>query len=136
MGEIIFKPVNTKPVAKFVLRTIMKKIFLYLHSFILVMALCACGSGFSQDRADSILQKQELTEEDYDNLLLLYESAIDDAIRFSTMKPEDMSEKNRKEVITMFAIGKRLTIEEEQLTESQRNELARINQKGKDELKK
>ena len=115
---------------------IMKKILFYISSFVLSFAFIACNSGFNQKEAEEILQKSELSATDYDNLLHMYESALDDAIRFSKMEAEEMSEKDREEVLLMFAMGKRLVMDEDNLSDSQKEELTRINTKGKEELTK
>ena len=60
---------------------IMKKILFYISSFVLSVAFIACNSGFNQKEAEEILQKSELSATDYDNLLHMYESALDDAIK-------------------------------------------------------
>lgn len=102
----------------------------------LLVAFTACSSGFSQKEADGLLQKDKLTSDEYDRLLELYETAIDDAIEFSKKEPGEMSEKEREEVKSMFMIGIRLNKDEGRLSEDQKGTLDEINRKGTEELKK
>ncbi|MDE6143029.1 MAG: hypothetical protein K2F94_03010 [Muribaculaceae bacterium] len=61
---------------------------------------------------------------------------MDDAISFSKKDEKSLSEKDRKEVLTVFAIGMRLNKDKDKLNEQQMSEFNRINQKGNDEFKK
>lgn len=98
--------------------------------------MMACTSGFDQSKADEILGKESLTPKEYSELIKLYETGMDDAIEFSQKEAQELSEENRKEVMTIFAIGMRLSKDEENLSESQKADFERINQKGTDNLTK
>lgn len=114
----------------------MKKILLSLAAIVMMAAFTCCSRGFNRDKAEDILQNKEITEEEYDILLQQYEYCIDDAIELSKKDSKDISSEQREEFITMFAIGKRLAVDEDKLTESQRNEFFRITHKGTEQLNK
>ena len=102
----------------------------------MAFSLACCTQGFDRDKVETILQKQEITAEEYDVLLQQYEFGIDDAIKFSKIDRSKLSEDDREEIITMFAIGKRLSIDEDKLSDSRSKEFNRINNKGTQELQK
>lgn len=102
----------------------------------MMFSLACCTRGFNREKAEDILQNQEITEEQYDILLQLYEYGIDDAIKFSQGDQENLTEDDREEIITVFAIGKRLAIDEDKLTPSQLQKFTEINHKGTEELSK
>lgn len=114
----------------------MEKISKYIICSILFFLAVACNGGFNNNEANELLTKTALSSDDYDRLLELYEMSIDDAIRFSRMDAEKMTETDREEVITMFAIGQRLVSDESNLSSPQKKLLKRINEKGKEELTK
>lgn len=94
------------------------------------LVLCACAPHFDKNKADSILEKTSLSKTDYDDLIELYEISMDDALEFAKKDPSEMSSQDREEVLTMFLIGKRLIMDEDQLTEFQKKEVERITEKG------
>lgn len=114
----------------------MKKILLSLAAIVMMAAFTCCSRGFNRDKAEDILQNKEITEEEYDVLLQQYEYCIDDAISLSKKDKSEISADDREELITMFAIGKRLAIDEDKLTDSQKKEFSRINHKGTEQLSK
>ncbi len=114
----------------------MKKILLNLAAIVMVFAFACCSHGFNRDKVEDILQNQEISQEDYDILLEQYEYCVDDAIKLANDNRKDVSADEQEEFITMFAIGKRLAIDEDKLTETQRNEFYRITHKGTEELSK
>ncbi|MBD5357068.1 MAG: hypothetical protein HDR88_08715 [Bacteroides sp.] len=114
----------------------MKNFLINIFILLIAFSLCCCSNGFNRSKAEDILQKQEITEEEYDILLQQYEFGIDDAIKFSQKDQSELSEDNREEIITMFAIGKRLALDEDKLTPTQVNKFTEINHKGTEELSK
>lgn len=114
----------------------MKKLLLYIATMWLSCLLTGCSSGFNQDKADEMLGKSVLTSEEYSELIDIYEKGMDDAIEFSKKKAEDLSKQEQKEVLTVFAIGMRLSKDESHLNATQVKEFERINKKGTEELKK
>lgn len=103
---------------------------------VMLLSLTCCAQGFNRTKAEDILQKQAISEEEYDVLLEQYEFGIDDAIRFARQEQHQLSEDEREEIITMFAIGKRLSIDEDKLTPSQLDKFNDINHKGTEGLSK
>ena len=83
-----------------------------------------------------LLNKSEMTEEEYSELIKIYEIGIDDTLKFASEGNDNLSEKQREEIITMFAIGKRLIMDEDKLTDKQVKEFERITKKGTDGLQK
>lgn len=114
----------------------MKRIMLNIAAVVLLFSLTCCARGFNRDKAEDILQNQEISQEDYDILLEQYEYCIDDAIELSKKDNSEISADDREELITMFAIGKRLAIDEDKLTAEQQKEFSRINHKGTEQLSK
>lgn len=114
----------------------MKKILFNIVLSLMAVSLWSCSNGFNRDKAEDILQKKEITEEEYDILLEQYEFGINDAISLSQKDQSDLSENDREEIITVFAIGKRLAIDEENLTKKQLERFTEINHKGTEELSK
>lgn len=114
----------------------MKRILINIAALVIMISLAGCSRGFSRDKAEDILQNKEITEEEYDVLLEQYEYGINDAIKFSQGDQENLSEDNREEIITVFAIGKRLAIDEDKLTPTQLKKFTEINHKGTEELSK
>ncbi|MEZ3551489.1 hypothetical protein [Cupriavidus metallidurans] len=112
----------------------MKKLIPIISAVIVFLA--ACASGFNQNKAEELLEKNSLDSDDYNELIQLYDDGMADAIEFSKKEAKDLSESERNEVLTVFAIGMRLSKDEDKLSESQKKEFERINQKGTDELKK
>ncbi len=104
-------------------------------SFFLLI-VCSCSSNFDAKKANKLLEKQELTTEDYSEMLSIYESGIEDAIKFSQENPQDLSAKQKEEIMLVFAIGTRLSKDDINLTEEQRKEFERINLKGLEEAPK
>ncbi len=102
----------------------------------MAFSLSCCSQGFNRSKAEDILQKQQISEEEYDVLIQQYEYGMDDAIRFSQKDQSRLSENEREEIITMFAIGKRLALDEDKLTKSQLDEFTRITHKGTEQLDK
>lgn len=95
-----------------------------------------CSQGFNRSKAEDILQKQQISEKEYDVLIQQYEYGIDDAIKLSQKDQSRLSENEREEIITMFAIGKRLAIDEDKLTQSQLDKFKQITNKGTEQLDK
>lgn len=118
----------------------MKRIISYIASVIVsltfLLLMTTCGSGFDQAKASELLQKTSISSEEYDELLLLYETGMDDAIVFSKKEDKSLSEKDREEVLTVFAIGMRLSKDESNLTDAQKREFERINKIGTDAITK
>lgn len=114
----------------------MKKYISYIAGVAFLFSLMACSSGFNQKQADELMEKENLTAEDYSALLDLYNEGMDDAIEFSKKEPDKLSEADRQEVLTVFAIGMRLNREQSNLSPSQQEELESLNQKGTNELGK
>ena len=114
----------------------MKKALSYIALMAISFVLAACSAGFDISKAENIINKTEISEEEYSELISLYEIGMDDAISFSKKDEKSLSEKDRKEVLTVFAIGMRLNKDKDKLNEQQMSEFNRINQKGNDELKK
>lgn len=83
-----------------------------------------------------LLNKSEITEEEYSDLIKIYEIGMDDTLEFASEGNDKLSEKQREEIITMFAIGKRLIMDEDKLTENQVKEFERITKKGTEGLQK
>ena len=113
----------------------MKKIF-YLILVSISLAFAACSSKFDCDKANMLLNKSEMTEEEYSELIKIYEIGIDDTLKFASEGNDNLSEKQREEIITKFAIGKRLIMDEDKLTDKQVKEFERITKKGTDGLQK
>lgn len=107
---------------------------IYSIVFILSMLFVACSSNFDNKRADEILIKSEISEAEYFELLKLYEIGMDDSIKIAKEENQSISKSQREEMITMFAIAKRLMMDRDKLTESQVHDFDRITNKGKDGL--
>ena len=103
-----------------------------LYTIILFISLTfiSCSSGYDRQKAEAILEKSELTESDYSELLRLYEIGMDDALQFAQKERNDLTEDDREEILSMFEIGKRLMIDEDKLSPEQVKEFERITQKG------
>lgn len=114
----------------------MKKLLQNIAGICMLALLTCCASGFDQKKADEILGKDNLSSEDYTELIDIYETGMDDAIGFSKKKPEELTADEQKEVLTVFAIGMRLSKEESNLDEQQTKQFERINKIGTEELKK
>ncbi len=97
-----------------------------------LLLICSCSSGFDSKKANQLLEKENLTTEDYTEMIQIYENGLDDAIRFSQENPGQLSTKQKEEFMLVFAIGMRLSKDDAKLTEEQRKELERINLKGKE----
>ena len=113
----------------------MKKLFYYMLISLSISAT-ACSSGFDCDRANELLQKSEMTESDYSELIKMYETGIDDTLKFASENNNNLSERQREEIMTVFVIGKRLLMDESKLTLSQSKDVERITKKGTEGLKK
>lgn len=98
-----------------------------------LLLLCSCASGFDSKKANQLLEKQKLTAEDYTEMIEIYENGIDDAIRFSQESSQQLNANQKEEMMLVFAIGMRLSKDDVNLTEEQRQEFERINLKGKDQ---
>lgn len=107
----------------------LSKIIISLSLFL----LAACSSGFDSKKAHALLEKENLSTEDYSQLLDIYENGFDDAIRFSQDTSKELSSEQKEEMMLIFAIGMRLSKEDKNLTEEQRKEFERINLKGTEE---
>lgn len=107
----------------------LSKIFIFISLFI----FAACSSGFDSKKAQALLEKQELTTEDYSELLKIYDYGFDDAIKFSQDNSKELSAEQKEEMMLIFAIGMRLSKDDKNLTEKQRKEFERINLKGTEE---
>lgn len=107
-----------------------------MAGMLMLSLLSCCTSGFDQKKADEILAKDNISQEEYSILLQIYEEGMDDAIQFSQKKPEELSPDEQKEVMTVFAIGMRLSRDEDRLDESETKLFEEINRKGTEELKK
>lgn len=114
----------------------MKRITLNIAAILMMLSLACCTKGFNRSKVEDILQNQEITEEQYDILLEQYEYGINDAIKMAQGNQDNLSEDDREEIITMFAIGRRLAIDEEKLTPAQVDKFTEITHKGTEELKK
>ena len=102
----------------------------------MMLSLACCSDGFNREKAEDILQNQEISEEQYDLLLQQYEYGINDAIKFSKEKQDNLSEDQREEIMTVFAIGQRLAVDEDKLTPAQLQKFTDINHMGTDQLSK
>lgn len=114
----------------------MKRIILNIAALVMMFSFSCCTRGFNRNKAEDILQSQEITEEQYDILLEQYEYGINDAIKFSQEKQDNLSENDREEIIAVFAIGKRLSIDEDKLTPAQLQKFTDINHLGTEQLSK
>lgn len=112
----------------------MKKIFSFLCIAVLLFIAVACNNGFDQKKAEELLDKENLTEEEFSELLDIYEIGLNDVIGFSKMDHDQISQKDQEEVRTVFAIGMRLNKDMDKLTPQLRSELENINNKGKENL--
>lgn len=113
----------------------MKKIIRnILSAAIGILVFAACISGFDQKEANELLRTENLTTEQYDRLLDLYDEGMDDAIEAAGKKDDEISQQLRDEMLTIFAIGMRLSKDETKLPEYQKSEFERINKKGTDNL--
>lgn len=99
-----------------------------------LLILISCTSGFNSKKATSLLEKDNLTTEDYSELLKIYENGFDDAIRFSQDNSKELTTEQKEEMKLIFAIGMRLSKDDVKLTEEQRKEFERINLKGTEEV--
>lgn len=106
--------------------------FKYIAVCIFAFSVCACSSGFNQQKASQLLQQENLSEEDYSTLLKLYDAGMDDAIDAAGKKDDEISPALRNEMLTIFEIGMRLSKDEDKLSDAQKNEFDRINKKGTD----
>lgn len=106
----------------------------YCIVYILSMLFLACSPNFDHKRADEILLKSEISEAEYSELLKLYEIGMDDSLKIAKEEDQDISKSQRDEMITMFAIAKRLMIDRDKLTDSQVRDFDRITNKGKEGL--
>lgn len=95
--------------------------------------MLSCSSGFNNKKAQSLIEKQNLTTEEYSEMIEIYESGIDDAIRFSKESSSGLNANQKEEMMLVFAIGMRLSKEEDNLTDQQRKEFERITLKGSEE---
>lgn len=108
----------------------------YLYKIIISLSLlifAACSSGFNSKKAHTLLEKENLTTEDYSDLLEIYENGVDDAIKFSQDNSKELTSDQKEEMVLIFAIGMRLSKDDIKLTEEQRKEFERINLKGTEE---
>lgn len=112
----------------------MKKIFSFLCVAAFLLIAVACEKGFDQDKAEDLLRKENLSEEEFSELLDIYETGLNDVIGFSKMNHDQISQKDQEEVRVVFAIGMRLNRDMEKLTPEQCVELENINNKGKENL--
>lgn len=112
----------------------MKKLFSCLIACLILAATVSCSSGFDQKKAEALLEKTTLTTEDYDEMIKLYSKAIDDAKRFSEKDKDELTDKEREEVMTLFALGIKLSQDEAKLSEAQIKRLEEINKKGQEEF--
>lgn len=102
------------------------KIFLFL----VILFVTSCSSGFDNKKAQSLIEKQSLSSEEYSEMLEIYESGIDDALKFSKETPTKLNASQKEEMMLIFAIGMRLSKDEDKLSEVQRKEFERITLKG------
>lgn len=107
----------------------MKYLTHILFSFILFL-VCSCSSGFDCEKANQLLKKQQLSEEDYTEMIEIYEKGREDAIRFAQESSRQLSKKQKEEMMLIYAIGMRLSKDDVNLSEKQRLEFERINLKG------
>ena len=107
-----------------------------MAALVMMFSLACCSNGFSREKAEDILQNQEITKEQYDVLLQQYEYGINDAIKFSKERQDNLSEDDREEIMTVFAIGKRLAVDEDKLTPEQLQKFTDINHMGTEQLSK
>lgn len=113
----------------------MKK-FLHILTLLTAVLFSACSSGFDAEKAEQLLQKQSLSEEEYTELIKLYEKGIDKTLDIAGKEDNNISEKDRNDIIVMFAVARRLTIDADKLSEAQQQEFDRITKKGTEELTK
>ena len=93
----------------------------------------ACTSSFDAEKAQSLLEKEQLSSDEYSELLEIYENGFDDAIKFSKDTDSPLSEKQKEEMLLIYAIGMRLSKDDASLSDKQRKEFERINLKGTEE---
>lgn len=108
----------------------MKNLLRYIVGIIVSIVVMACSGGFNQNNANELLQKENLTAEDYSKLIELYDVGMDDAIKASSLNPEEITPAIHEEMLTIYAIGMRLSKDESNLDEFQKQEFERINKKG------
>lgn len=111
----------------------MKKIMTMATWLLAAILSFSCSHGFETEKVEALLEKTQLTSDDYNVLLEYYDEGMDDVIGFSAKDPGKMTEKERQEVLTLYEIGKRLAMDEQHLDASQLAEFERITQKGKEE---
>lgn len=109
---------------------------IYTIFYILSLLFVACSQSFDNKRADEILLKSEISEAEYSELLKLYEIGMDDSLEIAKKGNPSISKSQREEMLTMFAIAKRLVVDRDKLTDSQVIEFDRITNKGKEGLEK
>lgn len=110
----------------------MTRYFLHTLLILLSLSLSACSNGFDHKKVEELLHHSSLSEDEYSELIELYEKGMDDAVKFSSKEPGKMTDSERQEVILLYEIGKRLAIDEENLNQRQLLEFERITQKGKE----
>lgn len=113
----------------------MKK-YAYIFSLVLATIFLSCSPKFDNERAEELLLKSQISENEYDELLKLYETGMDDSLEIAMNGNSDISKKEREEIITMFAIAKRLMADQDKLTPEQAREFERITNKGTEGLEK
>jgi hypothetical protein len=117
------------------MKRIYPHILTILIAIIISVTLMACTNGFNQEKAETLLNREKLTSSDYDELIELYSIGVDDAIRLSKEKAEELTENDRKEFITLFQIGQRLSQDKDNLSDSQQKEIEEISKKGSEEFR-
>ncbi len=113
----------------------MKKILFSIFAFF-VLLIASCSPGFDHASAESLLQKETLSEEDYSEMLRLYDKSVDDAIEYSKEDQDRLSRDQIKEVMLMFELGSRMSKDYERLTDTQREQFEEINNKGINSIRK
>lgn len=108
-------------------------IFILLALVLLVAGSC---SGFNCEVAESLLKSEQLSEDEYDTMLDLYEISLKDAVAISKKSSDDFSHDDKREMVLMFELGSRLSKDLRELSSSQKERYENIIRIGANEFRK
>lgn len=99
--------------------------------------LISCHS-FNSEEAQTLLNKDSLTSQDYDRLIDLYEDAMGDVTKKAgkEVKAHGMKPEVQQEAVVMFEISGRLSRDENLLSDSQKRRIAQITSEGEKKMEK
>lgn len=112
----------------------MKRYIKALAVSLILAVMPACQKNFDKNEAESLLKKQTLTEEEYDQMISLYESSLSDVFRMVNSDPKSITPAQQDEARLMFELGGRLSHDENKLTDEQNRKVKEITNKVMNEI--